>query len=150
MLDTAAVCTLTIDSNGVIQTVNEAALEAFGYSPGELPGKNVTVFMSESYGLVHQDHLDRFLETGEAHIIGAVRELEAVRKDGSVFPMEVEVSVVRVGRGVIFTGMIRDISAQKADEAKIRELTRSLERKVKERTEELNGADRDRQELAHS
>ena len=150
VLDTAAVCTLTIDSNGVIQTVNEAALEAFGYSPGELPGKNVTILMSESYGLVHQDHLDRFLETGEAHIIGAMRELEAVKKDGSVFPIELEVTVVRVGRGVIFTGMIRDISAQKADEAKIRELTRSLERKVKERTEELTAANRDLQELVRN
>lgn len=150
VLDTAAVYTLTIDTRGVIQTANAAALEAFGYSASELIGKNVTILMSEAHGTGHQGHLDRYVDSGATRVVGSMRELEAVRKDGSVFPMEIEVTKVQVGRNEIFTGMIRDISARKADEAKIRELTRSLERKVDDRTKKLSSANRDLKELIQS
>ena len=61
------------------------------------------------------------LRTGEARIIGIGRELEAVRRDGSIFPIELAVSEVPGDGARYFTGIIRDISARKQAEEALRE-----------------------------
>ena len=53
-------------------------------------------------------------------MIGRTRVFEGLRRDGSIFPMQLAVSEVRVGREVLFTGIISDISAQVAREDELR------------------------------
>jgi two-component system sensor kinase FixL len=117
VLETAVDGIVTIDEQGVIESVNPATERMFGYEAAELTGAKVQMLMPEPYRSSHDDYVATYLQTGEARIIGAGREAEALRKDGSVFPIDLSISEIQIGGRRLFTGMIRDITARKSAEA---------------------------------
>jgi PAS domain S-box-containing protein len=122
VLETAVDAIITIDERGRIQSVNPATERMFGYASPEMVGQNVNMLMPSPYKQEHDGYLMRYLHTGEERIIGIGREVQAQRKDGTVFPVDLAVSEVEPGK--IFTGMIRDISERKMAEARLREADR--------------------------
>ena len=121
ILSTAADAILTIDTKGIIQSFNRSASLMFGHSVEEVLGKNVKMLMPEMYSVKHDGYLSDYQITGKKNIIGNVRKIEAITKDGVVFPIELSVSEVVRPEGNLFTGLIRDVSermlAEKALEA---------------------------------
>ena len=112
---------VVIDSKGAIREFNEAAIGMFGYKPAEVIGKNVSILMPEPYRSAHDRYINNYLETGKAKIIGIGREVQGLRKDGSVFPIELAVGEVAGESEPQFVGIIRDISARKAAELEARD-----------------------------
>jgi PAS domain S-box-containing protein len=112
MMDTIVDGIITIDAQGIIETVNSAAERIFGYASSELTGQNVRMLMPEPYHGEHDGYLANYLETGEARIIGIGREVQGRRKDGSIFPLDLAVSEVDGGDGRTFTGVVRDITVR--------------------------------------
>jgi PAS domain S-box-containing protein len=99
----------------------------FGYPAEEVIGENVKILMPELYRSQHDGYIRRYRETGEARVVGIGRELEARRKDGSIFPVDLALSDVEQGRR--FTGIIRNIEQRKRHQAELarsREALRSL------------------------
>jgi PAS domain S-box-containing protein len=94
----------------------------FGYMAAELIGRNVSRLMPSPYREAHNGYLARYRRSRMPHIIGIGRELEAVRKDGTVFPVDLAVSEIEAGR--FFTGIIRDLSDRKLSESRLREADR--------------------------
>jgi PAS domain S-box-containing protein len=119
---------ISINQQGVIQSVNPATEQLFGYAAAEMEGQNVSLLMPSPYCEEHDGFLRRYLETGEAHIIGIGREVQARRKDGSLFP--VDLSVSEVDRGQLFTGMIRDATARKNLEREVVEIASREQRRI--------------------
>ncbi len=76
-------------------------------------GQNIKMLMPEPYRDRHDDYIQRYLETGESHILGAGREAEGRRKDGSIFPIDIAVSEMKIGTMRYFIGIIRDITERK-------------------------------------
>jgi two-component system CheB/CheR fusion protein len=109
VLNTAADAIITIDAAGIIQSVNPTTERMFGYPAAELIGQNVKILMPAPYRSEHDDYLARYRLTGVKHIIGIGREIEACRKDGTPFPVDLAVSEVEKAK--LFTGIIRDIRA---------------------------------------
>ena len=111
ILDTAADAIITVDRAGIVVGVNAAAEPIFGYSRNELVGKNVKILMPQPTRDEYDGHIDRYLKTGEARIIGIGREVIARRSDGSTFAAELAVSEVKhLG---LFTGILRDVTDRK-------------------------------------
>jgi two-component system CheB/CheR fusion protein len=111
ILDTAMDAIITIDRRGIIQSVNAATERIFGYAATEMIGQNVSLLMASPYREAHGGYLARYRETGQKHIIGISREVEARRKDGSVFSTELAVSEIEhLG---LFTGIHRDLTERK-------------------------------------
>ncbi len=104
---------ITMDERGCIQSVNKAAERIFGYEADELLGREVTVLMPEPYRGQHHEFLDAYLREGEQKLIGMGRDFLAVKKDGSIFPVYLAVSEVRLGEQRLFTGILRDITERK-------------------------------------
>lgn len=120
ILDTATEAILTIDERGTIESINPATVRLFGYSEEALVGRNVKMLMPSPYREAHDGYLRRHLETGERRIIGlGAREVAAQRKDGSVFPIELSVSEIRLDSRRVFTGVVRDITERKRSERKL-------------------------------
>lgn len=122
VLDTAADGILTTNAKGQIELCNPAAAHMFGYAPHQLTLMSPESLMTapEADGETYQDQSGHGLE-----VVGK-------RKDGSTFPLEMSIG----GN----TRILRDITQRKAQEQAIHELNASLERKVEERTRQLNVA----------
>jgi len=123
---------VTIDEVGMIEDLNKAALNLFGYSPQELIGQNVCMLMPEPHHSAHDGYLRAYLQTRQAKIIGTEREVRGRRKDGSLFPMTLGVSHVELEGRRFFTGVIRDISERKASEDELRRLNEQMATRLAE------------------
>jgi len=104
---------ITIDDKGVVQSFNKAAERMFGYAGEEILGKNVKFLMPGSYARHHDEYLQHYLRTGERRIIGIGREVEGLRKDGTIFPISLAVSEGFVEGKRIFIGNIRDLTLER-------------------------------------
>lgn len=101
---------ISADVEGNILSVNRAASQIFGYTASEMVGQNLRVLMPSPDRDAHDGYMRRYIETGQKRIIGQIREMEAVRKDGSVFPIELGVSDLQLPNRRMFIGVIRDVS----------------------------------------
>jgi two-component system sensor kinase FixL len=119
LLDAAVDAVIVINGTGLIETFNPAAEKLFGYTVGEAIGRNVRMLMPEPDRSAHDGYLRRYLSTGEAHIIGIGREVQAQRKDGSVFPAALSVGRVVGVEPARFVGFIHDLSARVAAENEV-------------------------------
>lgn len=113
VLETASEGIITIDESGRIDSANAAVEDLFGFENRELVGRNVRMLMPEPYRSAHDGYLARYRETGQAGIIGIGREVQGRRKDGSVFPMDLSVSEVRLADRRLFSGFVRDITERR-------------------------------------
>ena len=120
MLSSAQDAIICIDRNGVITLFNPAAERMFGYDASEVLDKNVMILMPTPYADEHNQYLRRYQETGEAKAIGRVRDVQAMRKDGTVFPIGLSVSEVIQGDQVTYTAIIRDVSERRHMEELLR------------------------------
>lgn len=112
IVDSAADAIITIDSSGVIDSVNPAATRIFGYHGHEVVGRNVSLLMPEPHRSRHDGYLERYLggSGGSSSVVGVGRETMGLRKDGTVFPIYLSVSDVEIGDRHLFTGIIHDLS----------------------------------------
>jgi PAS domain S-box-containing protein len=108
---------VTANSAGIILGWNKGAEKIFGYSEAEVTGKALTTILPPSYGKNHQGNIERVVNGGERHAIGKTVELTALHKSGHEFPIELSLADWDTASGKFFTGIIRDITRRKQDEA---------------------------------
>jgi len=113
---------VTISNKGIIRSANRIVEKTFGYTPVELIGKNVSILMPEPFASSHDKYMSNYLETGDAKIIGIGRELPAMKKDGTTFPMELSISEILNAEEKLFIGIVRDITERKKAEKEIHKL----------------------------
>jgi PAS domain S-box-containing protein len=122
VVDTVVDGIILIDEGGKVTDFNPAAEKIFGYAAAEVIGQNVRMLMPEPYHSEHDGYIGGFLSTGKKKIIGIGREVRGRCKDGSVFPMELSVSEMRLEERVMFTGVVRDITERKRAEEELGKL----------------------------
>ncbi|MES2148503.1 MAG: PAS domain S-box protein [Pseudomonadota bacterium] len=127
IFETAVDAIITIDERGILERLNPAAQTMFGYTEDELVGRNVSVLMPEPHRSSHDGYLSHYKDTNEKKIIGIGREVNGLRKDGSVFPMDLAVAEMRIGARRMFTGLVRDISERKRAEQHNRDLLHEIQ-----------------------
>jgi two-component system sensor kinase FixL len=117
---------IVIDEDGTILLFSEAAHKMFGYEESEVVGQNVRSLMPNPDRDRHDDYMQHYMDTGEAHVIGIGRVTTARRRDGSTFPIELSVGEARGDRGRLFTGFIRDLTERQRAERRLNDLQGEL------------------------
>ncbi|MEO5375420.1 MAG: PAS domain S-box protein [Alphaproteobacteria bacterium] len=101
---------ITIDEKGIVLSVNPATERLFGWSAADMLGRNVSMLMPEPHRSAHDGYLRNYLTTGHSRIIGIGRQVEGRRRDGTTFPLDLAVSIVRMDDRTVFIGVVRDIT----------------------------------------
>ncbi len=118
MLNTVVDGIITIHARGgMVETINPAAEKMFGYTAAELSGQNFSRLIPELDQDQHNGSLEYYSASDEARAVGVGREVVGLRKDGSIFPLEISASEMWLGGQRYFTGILRDITARKQAEA---------------------------------
>jgi PAS domain S-box-containing protein len=135
--DNVGDCVVTIDERGVILSANAVVQIVFGYLPEELVGRNVAMLMPEPHRSAHDGYVRSYVRGGVPKVIGLPhRHLEGLRKDGSVFPVELTVTEMRFEDSRVFVGIMRDVSERVAADEKLRQHAATLQRLNDERVAE--------------
>lgn len=138
VLDNAVSGVITIDKQGTVRSFNRAAEDIFGYRAKEVIGNNVKLLMPEPFRIHHDGYITSYERTGEAKIIGIGREVEGLRKDGSVFAMDLAISELNAGGELLFTGTVTDISERKNAETALVAAKEDAERANQAKSEFLS------------
>ena len=123
---------LTLDGAGRILNANPAVTEKFGYGSEELLGQHVSKLLSgESLSFLNLKNAR--VETNSSRVL----DVEGTRRDGTLFPVEVQIGVASIGEQQIHVYSVRDITERKQLEKERKDRFKTLERLVQERTCEL-------------
>jgi PAS domain S-box-containing protein len=121
ILETAVDGIVIIDDQGVIEGTNPAVERMYGWGKGELIGRHINTVIPESYHQGFLDYLPRLMREGRSDIIGGSREVEALRKDGSLLPIRLAIGLVNLPGKTLYVGFVSDISERKSIEQALRE-----------------------------
>ncbi len=121
VIDSAVDGIIVIDDRGLIESFNPGAERLFGYAEAEVRGRNVNVLMPAPYQEEHDAYISRYLQTGQAKIIGTGREVSGLRRDGTTFPLHLSVGEHRIGDARKFTGIVHDLTNRVRIEEQLRE-----------------------------
>jgi PAS domain S-box-containing protein len=149
LLESAPDAIVIVREKGIIHMINNQCENIFGYKKEELEGCNVEILMPERFRYKHPEHRQLFFDNPRARPMGASLELLGLRKNGEEFPIEISLSPLETEEGLLVTAAIRDISEKKRLENEIREANLSLEKKVKQRTAELEIKNKELEQFAY-
>jgi PAS domain S-box-containing protein len=125
MVDSALDAVVSMDTEGRIIAWNPQAETTFGWSAEEVIGRSlVETIVPHAHRAAHIEGLRRWHETGEGAVLNSRIEIQALRRDGRMIPVELSIVPVAVGEETVFSGFIRDISERKRAQE---DLERALE-----------------------
>jgi PAS domain S-box-containing protein len=118
---------IILNDQGTILNWNKGAELTFGWLASEIVGKSLALVMPEKFRGLHLSGMKRFSESNQSNLLGKTVELEGLRKDGTIFPLELSVSTWKTGEQTFFGGILRDITERKKIEKQIAELASIVE-----------------------
>ncbi|TNF88435.1 MAG: PAS domain-containing sensor histidine kinase [Gammaproteobacteria bacterium] len=118
------------NTDGIIHFVNPAGEKLFGYRHGELLGQSVKRLMPKEHSIGHDGYMKAYLQSGIPKIIGKGRQLTAIRKDGTRFPIYLSLGDINTSHTRLFAGVIMDISEQQQLQREILEIPVSEQRRI--------------------
>ena len=112
---------VTIDTSGTILSVNTAVANIFGYSEEELIGCSYNKLVSPSQSKKQGHDVKSYLQAKVPNVIGLIREVDGMRKDGSLVPLDISLVEFSIDGASYFTGILRDVSLRKQQEQQEKE-----------------------------
>lgn len=123
---------ITANDKSEIIMVNKKVEEVWGYTAAELIGQQLSILMPEKYRLRHQQGMNRYIQTRESRILNRNIIMEGERKNGSLFPLEINISDLQFQGRHLFTAAVRDITARIKVENDLKFSKDQLEQKTKD------------------
>ena len=149
LLESAPDAIVIVGEKGTIQLVNNKCELIFGYKKNELIGYNVELLLPERFRSAPNEQRKLFYDIPGVRSTEVGLELLGRRQNGEEFPVEISLSPLDTEEGLLVTAAIRDISEKKRLEKEIRDVNLSLEKKVKQRTAELEIKNKELEQFAY-
>ena len=128
---------IAVDSQGKILLANQQAQAMFAYTAEELAGQPVEILLPESFQSRHRPRVGEFMEHPRIRPMGTRLNLQGKRKDGTVFPVDINLGPLKMDGGMVVLATIRDITERRQAEEELRQYKDHLEELVQARTQDL-------------
>jgi PAS domain S-box-containing protein len=125
IIDAAPNAMIMINAAGLIEMVNTQAERLFGYAREELLGHTIEMLVPGQFREHHPDMRSAFFYNPHSRPMGKGRDLRALRKDGSEFPVEIGLNPIETDEGTKVLSAIVDISERKRMEERLRQIVES-------------------------
>ncbi len=112
---------IVIDTAGIVVSVNAAVEKIFGYSAEELIGSSVKKLMPMAMRKKQEYYLEKYLKIFVPKAIGQIREVEGLRKDGTLVPLDMTLAEFPIDGVHYYSGIVRDVTARKQQEQQEKE-----------------------------
>ena len=121
-LEQALDAVICIDENNNVTLFNASAEKLWGYTRGEVLGKNVKMLVPRAIQPEHDNYVNANRTTGVDKIVGTSREVKIERKDGNTLWGRLSLSKVDLNNRTLYTAFIKDVT----EEVEQREMQRML------------------------
>lgn len=125
LLEAAPDAMVIVGPDGLIQLVNRQTEVLFGYDRHELLGRSVDVLIPRRYADRHGEHRASYFRDPKVRAMGADLELFGLRRDGTEFPVEISLSPIDTGSGLVVSTAVRDVTDRRRADEKFRGLLES-------------------------
>ncbi len=126
LVESASDAIVVADAEGRIRSWNQAAERMFGHHRAEALGKSLTLIVPEKYRRAHIEGMSRFKASAQHVLMGKTVELEGLRSDGTIFPLELSLSTWEGTSGREFGAIMRDITARREAKAALKKSEEQL------------------------
>jgi protein-histidine pros-kinase len=126
-----------VNQEGIIEYINSKTIELFGQNEAELIGKTVEVLLPNRFRLNHAMKRAEYSKTPKTRQMGSGLDLYGRRKNSSEFPVDIMLSPIETGNGILTISVIRDITERKKIEEDTKKQARQLEDIVSAMTHDL-------------
>ncbi len=137
---------MVIDAASTIRSVNPAVRRVFGWSPQELVGRPVTDLIPPELRERHQSGIARYLRTGQSRMSWSGNRWPGLRRDGSLVSLEISFGTFELAGERLFTGILRDVSDQVAQQQRLEKTAAELEATIAELEEQRSAAEAARED----
>jgi PAS domain S-box-containing protein len=131
-LESAPDAMVIVDRDGHIQLVNAQAEKLFAYAREELIGQAVEILMPQRFRNSHVKYRAGYSQSPRTRAMGVGLEPRGLRKDGTEFPIEINLSPLETAEGMLVSSTIRDVTERHLAEERIQKLNTELQQKVAE------------------
>lgn len=121
LIEAAPIATVITNAQGQITLINSQAEVVLGYARDEIVGQPVEILIPSASRMRHPGFRNSYMADPHIRRMGATKDLTALRKDGSEFPVEIELSFVNTQEGMLVMSFIADITERKQAEQALRE-----------------------------
>ena len=136
-VENAADGIIVIDEYGTIETYNSSAGEIFGFSEQEVIGKNASVLLPKDISYSINRLISRYLRSSRKNFSRKNMKIQGLKKDGSVFPLSISLSEMRLNNSILFSAICRDLTIEQKIAAELMAAKKAAERANRAKSEFL-------------
>jgi PAS domain S-box-containing protein len=134
VIEAAPSAMILTNAKGHMIWINSQTERMFRYRREELLGQPVEMLIPDRFAANHPQHREQYFANPQARPMGSGRDLMALRRDGTEFPVEVGLNPIHTADQLMVLSAVVDITDRKRGEASLQQMNKLLEHKVRERT----------------